>query len=91
MTETAGIRVKRENEKMAEEINGRFTTFPGVCRKKYGHGRDKACLLFTSDAADEPSSVVLGGSRIFHKHNHTRYIVSIRDVTNNRRHIVMRS
>ena len=30
-------------------------------------GRNKACLLYTSDAADERSSVDLGGRRIIKK------------------------
>ena len=32
----------------------------------------KACLLYTSDAADERSSVDLGGRRIIKKKKHTR-------------------
>ena len=38
--------------------------FPG-CRVKNREG--KACLLYTSDAADERSSVDLGGRRIIKK------------------------
>ena len=33
-------------------------------RRKYGHRQDHTCLLYTSDAADERSSVDLGGRRI---------------------------
>ena len=32
-----------------------------------------ACLLYTSDAADERSSVDLGGRRIIKKKNRTQY------------------
>ena len=32
-----------------------------------GRTRDRACLLYTSDAADERSSVDLGGRRIIKK------------------------
>ena len=38
------------------------------------HGIDGACLLYTSDAADERSSVDLGGRRIIKKKNITEYI-----------------
>ena len=34
-----------------------------------GGACDYACLLYTSDAADEPSSVDLGGRRIIKKKN----------------------
>ena len=33
--------------------------------------RESSCLLYTSDAADERSSVDLGGRRIIKKKNHT--------------------
>ena len=36
------------------------------------YGRDKACLLYTSDAADERSSVDLGGRRIIKKKKETK-------------------
>ena len=32
-----------------------------------------ACLLYTSDAADERSSVDLGGRRIIKKNNHKKF------------------
>ena len=34
------------------------------------HQRAKGCLLYTSDAADERSSVDLGGRRIIKKNKH---------------------
>ena len=37
-----------------------------------GVGLDKDCLLYTSDAADERSSVDLGGRRIIKKKNRSR-------------------
>ena len=41
-----------------------------------------ACLLYTSDAADERSSVDLGGRRIIKKKNkrHARHCVTVYDV-----------
>ena len=36
--------------------------------------RKEVCLLYTSDAADERSSVDLGGRRIIKKKKHTRNI-----------------
>ena len=35
------------------------------------HSRGEVCLLYTSDAADERSSVDLGGRRIIKKNKHT--------------------
>ena len=37
-----------------------------------GTAQAKACLLYTSDAADERSSVDLGGRRIIKKKNHDK-------------------
>ena len=37
-----------------------------------GEGPCKACLLYTSDAADERSSVDLGGRRIIKKKNNEK-------------------
>ena len=37
--------------------------------------REQACLLYTSDAADERSSVDLGGRRIIKKKKATRVII----------------
>ena len=45
-------------------------TFPIVKRKDIAkHGEFRTCLLYTSDAADERSSVDLGGRRIIKKKN----------------------
>ena len=42
--------------------------FPGMCSTQTSlRERYKACLLYTSDAADERSSVDLGGRRIIKK------------------------
>ena len=38
-----------------------------VCRARRGYVAPSACLLYTSDAADERSSVDLGGRRIIKK------------------------
>ena len=40
--------------------------FQGICTGKYNY-----CLLYTSDAADERSSVDLGGRRIIKKKKNT--------------------
>ena len=37
--------------------------------RKYAHNSYSTCLLYTSDAADERSSVDLGGRRIIKKKN----------------------
>ena len=42
-------------------------TMPGAACRKTGLGKDVTCLLYTSDAADERSSVDLGGRRIIKK------------------------
>ena len=38
--------------------------------------RERACLLYTSDAADERSSVDLGGRRIIKKKTKQRYVLA---------------
>ena len=40
---------------------------------EYGFNKSHTCLLYTSDAADERSSVDLGGRRILKKKNMTQY------------------
>ena len=40
------------------------------------HGRPDSCLLYTSDAADERSSVDLGGRRIIKKKNKAKDAVA---------------
>src|SRR5678815_2956125 len=47
---------------MQGHFNRRRTYMDGVCRTN-----NKPCLLYTSDAADERSSVDLGGRRIIKK------------------------
>ena len=42
----------------------------GVAALEYWVEMDNACLLYTSDAADERSSVDLGGRRIIKKKKH---------------------
>ena len=49
-------------------------TFGIAAVLEYQHGR---CLLYTSDAADERSSVDLGGRRIIKKKNIEKYHRSI--------------
>ena len=47
--------------------SGRFTAVKPVIRDNRRFGEDASCLLYTSDAADERSSVDLGGRRIIKK------------------------
>ena len=46
---------------------------------------DLACLLYTSDAADERSSVDLGGRRNIKKHNVLRRALQDRDISRHER------
>ena len=46
-----------------------------------------SCLLYTSDAADERSSVDLGGRRIIKKKKKSKQIVSIRITTYEQLHL----
>ena len=50
---------------------GRYTDNKrtGIWRHYWPNGKVKSCLLYTSDAADERSSVDLGGRRIIKKKN----------------------
>ena len=43
------------------------------------HAHHRTCLLYTSDAADERSSVDLGGRRIIQKKNQRQYEVHLHD------------
>ena len=49
---------------------GRHRLFPQARSQRAGHAEPDACLLYTSDAADERSSVDLGGRRIIKKKRH---------------------
>ena len=57
-----------------------FGLEPGFVRDIYGVilERPRLCLLYTSDAADERSSVDLGGRRIIKKKNKHNYVVRYR-------------
>ena len=66
------------------EGRGRDRFREGVAREDRAHSRDRlplpepllpACLLYTSDAADERSSVDLGGRRIIKKKKYSDHIV----------------
>ena len=63
-------------ETLLDRLHHYFLTYkhaPGSTQHKVEitsmYGRDEACLLYTSDAADERSSVDLGGRRIIKKKN----------------------
>ena len=51
------------------EVRGGFSNGNGFSEQLYSSERAPACLLYTSDAADERSSVDLGGRRIIKKKN----------------------
>mgnify|MGYP003380233269 CR=1 FL=1 len=51
------------------ESQGAVTTAPSCTPTDVNNAHDYACLLYTSDAADERSSVDLGGRRIIKKKN----------------------
>ena len=53
---------------------GRGAHRPGRVRQPARRLRPTACLLYTSDAADERSSVDLGGRRIINKKNHSENV-----------------
>src|SRR5678815_4188838 len=55
-------RLKRINDEFIRGFKGLFHVGPAVT--VFGSARFKPCLLYTSDAADERSSVDLGGRRI---------------------------
>src|SRR5678815_2883378 len=48
-------------------LHGSVSSEPGVCRFAHELNVARVCLLYTSDAADERSSVDLGGRRIIKK------------------------
>ena len=69
---------KRQGCTTAEVTTPAGTTSK-VCNRYSGVGnyttrRDLTCLLYTSDAADERSSVDLGGRRIIKKKNKTHEV-----------------
>ena len=54
----------------AKDYEGEFAGIPVLKYESVLHGEvKKPCLLYTSDAADERSSVDLGGRRIIKKKN----------------------
>src|SRR5678816_1201478 len=57
-------RISMMVEGMAALVTGVFTFTAGTCP---GYHTSRGCLLYTSDAADERSSVDLGGRRIIKK------------------------
>ena len=58
--------VSHEGEKLGLELGG---VGHGRSVARAGRGVKRSCLLYTSDAADERSSVDLGGRRIIKKKN----------------------
>ena len=51
-------------------------------RRARDHGRWRTCLLYTSDAADERSSVDLGGRRIIKTKNKEEKVIWFEEYTN---------
>ena len=70
-TTTIASSTRRPSERIRENNERKFRVIPVICMtpnvKKNTNGIARACLLYTSDAADERSSVDLGGRRIIKK------------------------
>ena len=66
---------KRQIQRRDDRVGGYVTDLQGNLRARirtgFEGGRPYICLLYTSDAADERSSVDLGGRRIIKKKNKT--------------------
>ena len=69
---------------MTEELVAQY--LPNLSRhhehKSDSHEHDGACLLYTSDAADERSSVDLGGRRIIKQKNNKKKYIKHTSVSN---------
>ena len=59
--------VHRERQRLAVRRQGELLDIPLDVSRERLEGRLRLCLLYTSDAADERSSVDLGGRRIIKK------------------------
>ena len=71
----------RDSSGVVEELGGSWLSFLGGIRWLLRGDRRRrrligCCLLYTSDAADERSSVDLGGRRIIYKKHH----ISLSDI-----------
>ena len=78
--------VTHDSAHMTDADNGTKVVVAGVITHVRPH-TSKACLLYTSDAADERSSVDLGGRRIIKK---TRTTIDDDDVAIRIRHTTAR-
>ena len=75
---------KRQAEKFQEKFGAKFIRGAEICdynfAEQFSNGWKWTCLLYTSDAADERSSVDLGGRRIIKKNKkiniHSRRVVN---------------
>ena len=65
-TNAMSKQMKAEREKRANILEAQGLREAAILRAE-------GCLLYTSDAADERSSVDLGGRRIIKKKNNTKY------------------
>ena len=75
---------------MGFAVNNSRAVLEGLFKKKSEFVRTpkyniKNCLLYTSDAADERSSVDLGGRRIIKKKKKRRASIRVRDNIRNKR------
>ena len=64
---------KRQNLKKGDNVTWHITNIETAPDATHGFdlgGQNLSCLLYTSDAADERSSVDLGGRRIIKKKKH---------------------
>ena len=63
------LRMTNKANRIISDLFGAFMGDPRLLPPQY---QARACLLYTSDAADERSSVDLGGRRIIKKNKYTR-------------------
>ena len=64
-------RIKGGGENVGKCFSAPITALGPTVEIEYGGYPDLSCLLYTSDAADERSSVDLGGRRIIKKKKYT--------------------
>ena len=67
----------RELLKIQMRDSARYRTPDSLVPLRHSQKRQSTCLLYTSDAADERSSVDLGGRRIIKKKNNEENIYDV--------------
>ena len=72
-----GIAIRKGNTELLEKVNQGLAAI----KTDGTYARIYACLLYTSDAADERSSVDLGGRRIIKKKTYTHILRRRRSIS----------